>query len=363
MNQITRKHILKILPCLLLLSLLAGCVAPVQPPATQAQPDDTVAAESEAVAEAASECEAGFRLFDHERLVGDPVCIPEAPQRVLPLDMAAMEVVLLTGQTPVGTGEWMLEELPILLPQYAERLSTVTGLGYPAELEKVATLQPDLILTTEGAIDTALAREIAPVVVADPAVFTGWENGMHFWAAALNVPELAEEMEANYAQRVEELKAALGQPEELEISVVSLSTYGIWLWMPDTSPGAILSDVGLSRPESQSFVGEDAVAEYGDKQYITISEERMDLVDGDAIFYFTYATTDPDVAAEESAFITELQQKPLWLALDAVKAEKAFFVPGYWWRAQTYLLASMVIDDLFANLTDTQATTPILAGN
>jgi iron complex transport system substrate-binding protein len=353
-----RKSTLIFLNTFLLLALLAGCV-PVAAPNTP--PTESTSA-SEAAPEAAvtDECEAGFRIFDHELLVGDPVCIPEAPQRVLPLDMAAMEVVLLTGLTPLGTGSWMLEELPLLLPEYAEALSTVEGLGYPAELEKVAALKPDIILTVEGAIDTTLAREIAPVVVADPEIYNGWEKGMHFWSAVLNVPELADEMEANYAARVEELKAAIGNPEELEISVVSLSTYGIWLWMPDTSPGAILSDVGLSRPQSQSFVGEDAVAEYGDKQYITISEERLDLVDGDAIFYFTYAATDPDVAAQESAFIADLQQKPLWQALDAVKAEKAFFVPGYWWRAQTYLLANKVLDDLFENLTDTTATTPVL---
>jgi len=353
------KH--KLLSIFLLIALLlAACVPVSAPVASTAEATSEPAAESEAGAEIVSECEAGFRLFDHELLVGDPLCIPEAPQRVLALDMAAVEVLLLTDRVPVGTGQWMLEELPILLPHYAEKLAPVESLGYPAELEKAAALQPDLILTTDGAIDIDLAREIAPVVVADPAIYTGWENGMRFWTAVLNVPELAEEMEANYAARVAELKAAIGNPEELEISVVSLSTYGIWLWMPDTSPGAILTDVGFSRPASQSFVGEAAVAEYGDDQYITISEERLDLVDGDAIFYFTYATTDPDMAAEENAFIEDLQQSPLWQSLNAVKAEKAFFVPGYWWRAQTYLLSSMVIDDLFANLTDTEATTPKL---
>ena len=46
--------------------------------------------------------------------------------------------------------------------------------------------------------------------------------------------------------------------------------------------------------------------------------------------------------------------------IDAVKAGKSYFVPGAWWRSQTYLLANQVIDDLFTHLTDTAATTPIL---
>jgi iron complex transport system substrate-binding protein len=361
-----QKPTLVLFTTFLLLALLAGCVAPIaNSPAEQAGAETaTPAVEAEesatAAGEATSECDAGFRLFDHELLVGEPLCIPAAPQRVLPLDMAALEVLMLTGQTPVGTGEWMLQELPLLLPQYADQYATFEGLGYPAELEKVAALQPDLILTTDDEIDVTLAREIAPVVVADQTIYEDWKIGMQFWSEVLNVPELYTNMEANYYARVAELQTALGQPADLEVSIISVSTYGVWLWMPDTTPGAILADVGFARPEAQSLVGEAAVAEYGEKQYVQISEERLELADGDAIFYFTYAATDPDVAAEESAFIQDFQKKPLWLALNAVKAEKAFFVPGYWWRAQTYLLANLVIDDLFTQLTNTTATTPVL---
>jgi iron complex transport system substrate-binding protein len=293
-------------------------------------------------------------------LVGDPICIPEAPQRVLPLDMAATEVLLLTGHRPIASGQCMFEELTIILPQYADIYATIEGLGYPAELERVAALQPDLILTTDGAIDIKLASEIAPTVVADPKIYENWKNGMRFWADVMNVPDLYAEMEANYNTRVEELKAALGDPAALEISMISASTYGIWLWMPDSAPGGILLDVGLSRPEAQSLVGEEALARYDEKQYIQISEERLDLADGDAIFYFTYATIEPEAAKMESDFLQSFNEKPVWRSLSAVKAGKAYFVGGHWWRAQTYLLANLVIDDLFTHLTDTTATTPVL---
>jgi iron complex transport system substrate-binding protein len=361
-----QKHKLSCTACLLLVALLTGCVAPLanptgaEPTASAATTETSAAADSDA---AASDCAEGFRWFEHELLVGDPICIPAAPQRVLPLDMAALEVLLLTGQTPVATGEWKLQELPLLLPDYAEQLATFEGVGYPAELEQVAALQPDLILTTDDAIDIKLAREIAPVVVADQAIYENWKNGMRFWSDVLNVPELYVAMEANYATRVAELKTTLGNPGAVEISVISASTYGISLWMPDSPPGSILNDVGLARPAAQSLVGDEAMARYGEKQYIQISEERLDLADGDAIFYFTYAATDPETAKSESDFIQAFDQKPIWQSLSAVKAGKAFFVPGYWWRAQTYLLANLVIDDLFTYLTDTMATTPVLAAN
>lgn len=356
-----------LIPLLLFIALSAACVMPVAAPT--AAPSADVATAPTAVAEATTTvtdtvatrgCEAGFRLFDHELLVTDPVCIPIHPQRVLPLDMTALELLLLTKQTPLGTAQWILDELPILLPEYADRLSPLPGFGYPADLEQVAALQPDLILAPADTLDVELAKQIAPVIVPDQSIYEDWKLGVEFWCAVMNMPELYIQMAATYDQRVAELQTALGNPGELEVSVISASTYGVWLWMPDSSAGHVLADVGLSRPEAQSLVGEASIARYDAKQYVEISEERLDLADGDAIFYFTYAAVDPKVAAEESTFLKTFNEKPLWRALGAVKAGNAFFVGGHWWRSQTYLLANKVLDDLFANLTDTTATTPVL---
>ncbi|HYF66263.1 MAG TPA: ABC transporter substrate-binding protein, partial [Herpetosiphonaceae bacterium] len=327
---------------------------------------------SESPAPAASDaCPAGQRLFDHELLATEPLCIPAAPQRIVALDMASVELALLTDKTVLASSNWILGELPLLHPPFAEALATAEDVGYPANLEKVAALKPDLILTAGGtdvgdSIDVEQAQKIAPLVIANPAIYDDWKLGMEFWSQVMNVPELYEAMETNYQARVGELQTALGDPASRKISVTSTSTYGIMLWMPDTAPGTILADVGLGRPEGQSLIGDAAMERYQSKQYVTISEERVDLIDGDAIFYFTYASTDPATAKQESDHIAGFTQKPIWQNLGAVKAGQAFLVPGYWWRPQTYRLANKVLDDLFAHLTDTGATTPVLestAGN
>ncbi len=318
-----------------------------------------------AVTAADTSCEAGFRLFDHDLLATDPICIPENPQRIIALDVASVELTLMTDKTLLATSGWLLSEMPILLPQFADTLAGAEDVGYPANLETILLLKPDLILAVGGTsvgetIDVEQAMQIAPVVIADPAIYADWKLGTGFWSEVLNVADFYAAMEANYFTRVGELQAALGNPGDLEVSVIAASTYGMSLWMPDTPPGQILSDVGLARPEAQSLIGEKALARYEASQYITISEERLDLVDGDAIFYFTYASADSETAQKESDFLQAFAEKPLWQALNAVKAGKAFLVPGYWWRSQSYLLANLVLDDLFANLTDTTATTPTL---
>lgn len=313
----------------------------------------------------AQTCEDGFRLFDHELLVTEPVCIPANPERVLALDMASVEVTLLTGKNLVGSSNWILSEVPVLEPRFSDVLAGIEDVGYPADLEKALLLEPDIILavgsTVAGeSIDAPSASEIAPVVMADPKHYDNWQLGMSFWADVLGVPELYARMLANYGTRVGELRAELGDVSEIQVSIVPVATGKVYMWMPDTAPGNILGDVGLARPEPQTLTGEAAQERYGIVQYIQVSEERYDLLDADAIFYFTYAASDTAVAEEEAGFVGDLEQNPLWQSLGAVKNDRAFFVGGHWWRAQTYLLATSVIDDLFTHLAGTVAQTPVL---
>ena len=112
--------------------------------------------------------------------------------------------------------------------------------------------------------------------------------------------------------------------------------------MPTARPAGFLQDVGLARPPSQAFT-EAAAPE------VEISNERLDMVDGDEVFYFSYASTDPEVLGKENAVIEGLEENPLWQALSGVSSGHAYEVGGHWWRAQTYLLANKVIDDLFTH--------------
>ena len=313
----------------------------------------------------AQTCEDGFRLFDHDLLITEPVCIPEDPERILALDMASVEMTLLTGKNLVGTSNWILDELPVLEPHFAGTLGEVENVGYPANLETTLLLGPDLILSAGSSvagesIDVAGAGEIAPVVMVDAKIYDDWQLGMSVWAEVLGAEELYTRMLENYDARIGELRDALEDVSDTAVSLVPLAAGMTYMWMPDTAPGKILGDVGFARPEPQTLTGEATQARYGSVQYIQVSEERYDLLDADDIFYFTYAATDAGTADEEAGNVRALEQNPLWQSLSAVQAGNAYFVPGYWWRAQTYLLANKVLDDLFTDLAGTDAQTPVL---
>lgn len=303
-------------------------------------------------------CEAGFRLFEHEYLATDPVCIPENPQRILALEMSALEAVMFSGKELVGTASWLHDEVPVLMPQFAPALEGIPNTGYPANLEVALESDPDLILAVDGDIDMEESSEIAPIVMPKPGIEHNWRESMEFWSAVLGTEDLFAEMVANYDARIAEFKDALtGSPS---VSIVGASSYGASVWFVDTAPGVVVQDAGLTRPEAQTLTGEAAMERFGEERWITLSDERLDLADADAIFLFTYASSDPEITEQEDAALVAFQENPLWQSLSAAQAGHVYPVGPYWWRAQTYLLANKVLDELFTNLTNTSAATPVL---
>lgn len=311
-------------------------------------------------AQESSECEAGFRLFEHEYLAGEPVCIPENPERILALEFSALEMVLLAGKESVGTAGWLRDEASVMLPEFATVIKDMTDTGfYPANLEVVLQVAPDLILAVDGDIDVEAGSQIAPIIMPKAGIDSDWKLSMQFWSAVLGEEELYAEMLANYDARIAEFREVFTAPQE--ISIIGTSSYGSYMWLEDTAPGVILSDAGLARPESQALRGEESIERYGEQRWILISEERFDLADADAIFVFTYATTDPETVELETAAMTAFKENAVWNSLSAVQAEHVYYVGPHWWRSQTYLLASRVVDDLFINLTGNPSEIPALA--
>ncbi len=334
----------------LLLGALAGGVAHAQD-STQEAPT----------------CQPGFRLFDHEYLATPSVCIPENPQRILALDMASLEFLLYTDKTIVGTSEWIKQEMIAMLPELTDKLKNIPEVGYPASLETVLDLKPDLILAYANStrdqvkietIDYEMGSAIAPIVA---TIFSidDWEKTTEFWSEVLNEQPLFDKMQTTYHQRVDALKAALPfDPATTTFSLTTANTYGFSIWLEDSPQGRIVADVGFARPEAQAVAGEEAIQRYTTRMYADISDERIDLGDGDIIFMFDYATTDAELQAKEDAAMIEYTKKPLWLTLKGVRDGKAFIVGPHWFRAGTYLLAHKCLDDLFDKLTDTTSTTP-----
>jgi len=309
--------------------------------------------------ETAADCEVGFHLFDHELLATEPVCIPDDAQRIVALDSAAVELLLYTDKEIVGTfGAFVKDEFSAMLPIVGEQLTDVPGLDWPVNLELVLGLEPDLIAVyLNESMPFDLLSEIAPTVVFNAGIAQGnWQIATEFWSEVFGEEDLYAEMLATYDARVAELQDALGEDRgEIEVSTVLASSYFNMIMLAESPLGSILSDVGLGRPASQALNSEEATAVYGVATYAYLTDETLPLGDGDVIFIHTFPALGEEAIAASDAYLDAFEANPLWAQ---ISQDKSVRVGAHWTRANTYLLANAVLDDLFAALTDTEATTP-----
>lgn len=311
-------------------------------------------------AQEVTECEAGFRLFDHELLATDPVCIPDSPQRVVALENAAVELLLFTDIELAGAfGVFTTHELAASLPAIADDFEGIVEFEWPVNLELLLETAPDLIVAYRN--DTMVYEQlsaIAPTVIFDADLGDGnWKVATEFWSEVYGVEEVYAEMLATYDARIAELQEALGEDRgDIEVSVFLISTWYNIIYGSTSPIGEILADAGLGRPDSQNLDIESTAAIYDGATYAYISEETLDLTTGDVVFLFTFPSIGEEAVAASDQFIEEFVSNPLWQSLPAVSAGNVHHVGYHWARGNTFLLANAIIDDLFTYLTDVEPT-------
>jgi iron complex transport system substrate-binding protein len=269
-----------------------------------------------------TECEENFRLIAH--LMGE-TCVPTTAERVVVLGPASFEFAYLVGKTIVGAPSWTIGEMSYVSPHLATSFEQVVDIGFPPNPELILELQPDLILGHEEESIIAAYDElstIAPTVIQSDETNRNWEVAAEFWSSVLGSESLFAEMKATYDARIAALTAALPETAvELEVSVlVASSPEFTFAWLPNTGIGKILADAGFSRPESQREPSEMGV--------VMISQETLDLADGDVIFLFGYPYADAESITQQDTYLAELLTNPLWQALSASKNNKVYPIPS-----------------------------------
>jgi iron complex transport system substrate-binding protein len=260
--------------------------------------------------------------------------VPGEPQRVVVLDTGELDSATTLGFTPVG-GVTALPELPVLeyLQDEVPDMEIVGTIEEP-DLEAVAALQPDLILSStlrhEKIYDEL--SQIAPTVFTE-TVGVVWKENFLVHAEALGKRSEAEEMLAAYEQRAAELGEKIAGSfggDKPTVSVVRFLPGETRIYLSESFIGTILEDVGLPRPKTQQK-----------KDFALYpSEEQISLMDGDLIFFTHYGP-------EDKTTLPEITSNPLWRNLDAVKNDRAHGVPeDHWMLGIGIRAANLVLDDL-----------------
>ncbi|MBH1936762.1 ABC transporter substrate-binding protein [Streptomyces sp. AV19] len=240
------------------------------------------------------------------------ITVPADAKRIVSLSYATGALLDL-GVEPVGTSALDANNPMELLPSQVEKGKKITSIGSGIEtnIEKVASLKPDLIIV-EGA--SAFDWNIKRLQGIAPTLYFGIKTPGDLYAAqekiakAVGKEDAFDKLKADYKNKADKIKATYG--DKLKSKKWALATsYGNGEFMVDTRTswvGRILADVGVSFAKA---------ADDGKEHEVTYSQEKINVLsDADVILVPKNFAT-----GEVSKEVKDLQDKPSWKLLKAAK--------------------------------------------
>lgn len=264
--------------------------------------------------------------------------IPVKPKRIVVLnDISLLDPVLSLGIKPVGTVSFF--------PEYDFLFRGVTndeaagieivGLGNQPNLERVLMLKPDLILMREyqKSFYQQLSA-IAPTVAIDlQSLNYSFKENLRFIAQVLGVSKKAEQVIAQYHERVQKLQTVMGERlNKIEVSVIYLySSNLIGTFAGQEAYNQVLKDIGLQLIPVLAQQKEDTLQS---------SIEILNKYDADILFVINSSKE-----ARLSFF-----KNPLLSTLKAAQNNRVYEVKEDRWWTYGFLGVNKLLDDLFKYL-------------
>ncbi|WP_050502751.1 ABC transporter substrate-binding protein [Streptomyces monomycini] len=268
--------------------------------------------------------------------------VPDAPQRVVVLDTAELDSAITLGVRPVGATRTDVAGgfLGYLPKDKLAGIKDVGKIGAP-NLEAVAALEPDLILTSKVRDGGRYAqlKAIAPTVMTETTGYP-WKQNFATHADALGkIPE-AKRAVAAYEAHARRVTAALGGSAAAKRTTTNVvrfvegadtRIYGCRSYI-----GTILNDVGTG-PTS-------VVQDAPDGMMTEVGAEQINRADADAVFYSAYGS--PEKSKE-----TQVTGGALWKNMKAAKNGRIFRVDDELWiQGIGYTAADKILSQLQARL-------------
>lgn len=264
--------------------------------------------------------------------------IPVKPQRIIVLnDIGLLDPVLSLGVKPIGTVSYF--------PQYNFLFRGVTndeaagieivGVGNQPNLERVLMLKPDLILMREYQKNMyKQLSAIAPTVVVDlPGLNYSFKENLRFIAQVLGESEKAEQVIAQYYERVKKLQNLMGERlKEIEVSVINLFGESLISTYSDNETyNQVFQDIGIRLIPTLVNQKEDTLVS---------SIEVLKKYDADILFIMN------DTQELTQAFF----QNPLLTTLKAAQNNQVYEVQVNRWWTFGFFGVNKLLDDLFKYL-------------
>jgi iron complex transport system substrate-binding protein len=271
--------------------------------------------------------------------------VPQDPKRIAVVGLTEQDIVLALGKVPIATTEWYGEQPSAVWPWAQDKLAgakpTVLSTSDGFEFEKIASLDPDLIIGTNSGMQqadydkfTAIAPTVAGVE-GSTDYFSPWTEQTLTVAKALGKERegqaLIDGIEADYAA------AAKANPEFAgKVATFSQNAFydgKLYVYPPGLNT-EFLSMLGFTiNPQLTPLAPAPG-------QQAEISAENLSKIDADVIV----------VAAEKPEDITALEQVPTWNRLGAVAGRRTVYTDPVLSGAM-YFISPLSLPYVLENLT------------
>lgn len=261
--------------------------------------------------------------------------IEGTPEKVVVLTNESTEAVLELGVIPVGAVNSSVGNT--WYPHILEVMKDVVELGEETlpNLETIAGLKPDLIIGNKVRHEEIYEQlsAIAPTVFSEDLAGK-WKDNFQLYSLALNKEEEGKAAMANYDQHVNEVKEKLSDKLSMKISIVRFLPTTVRIYQKDTFAGTVLANLGFARPASQDK----------DNFMEVITEEQMEAMDGDVMFYFN---ADYDEEKGGTRMQEEWMSHPLYEKLNVAQQNTAFKVNEVIWNLSGGIkAANLLLEDI-----------------
>ena len=207
--------------------------------------------------------------------------IPAAPQRVVAIGFNEADFALALGVVPVGVrdfiGEYPEESRPWAQEALGGATPEVVG-GNELELEKIAALQPDLILGVYSFIDRTTYDRLSGIAptVAPPSetVAATWQEQTRITGRALGLSERAEQVVTDTEARFAEATAANPEFAGKTLAagfVVGGETYALGT---DDLRTQLFTGLGFTLPATSTTLSRELLGELDKDVLVVLGESR-----------------------------------------------------------------------------------------
>ncbi|MGW1679747.1 iron-siderophore ABC transporter substrate-binding protein [Saccharopolyspora sp. NPDC002376] len=245
--------------------------------------------------------------------------IPKRPERVIALGYTDVDPLLALDVVPVamrpwgemnGPGSWAKDRLKGAQPVLFETQGDVN-------LEQIASLQPDLIVAVNAAVDESLYQRLsalAPTIVRPagyPDYGTPWQDTTRMIGKAVGKSEQAEQLITDTQARIDQAAAQHPEFARATGAVVLINPQGgYWPYTRNDARGQFLTGLGIQLPRGVQELDD------GKRFYVDLSPEKTSMMDSDVL-----------VVIDQKGNTQHLPEDPLFQRLDVAKRGDVITVP------------------------------------